>query len=206
MKNRKIWLAGVGAGAVGAAALIGTLAFAAVPTASAGNAVLGGDPPQLSALTAKATSADALPASILELPVADHFLDPSLAREVGKFGDNTYYLIPGTGDTVCLLFVGPDLGAGTPESAGTCSGLTDAVTSGVYLIGLDSSGTSTVAVVAPDGISTVRAGGVSAKVANNVAVFTTRDASSLELVNGSLKRSSTIDTGPAAPTELAPAD
>lgn len=207
MQKRTIWLSGLGAGVAGTLGLIGTLAFAAAPAAVDGTEVLGGKTPTLSALDQERGAADALPASILELPVADYFLDPALARNVGKFGDNTYYLIPGTAGNVCLIFVGPDFGAGTsPESGGTCATLADAVTSGVYLIGLDSKGTSTVAVVAPDGISSVSAGGVSAKVSNNVAVFATSDSSELQFVNDSLKRSTTVNTGPSMPSEFVPAD
>lgn len=201
MLNKNLWISGLVTGVAATSVVVATLALAPASTSTvAGNAVLGGDRPRLSVLERTVNDGDMVPAAILKLPVAERFSDVTAARNVGAVDNRTYYLIPGVGDTVCLIFVGQDFGPDKDrESGGSCAALSAAMTAGVYVIGDDGSDEYSVAVVAPDGISSVTAGDTTQRVSNNVAIFSTKDPSTLLLTNDALRASTTIETGPQSP-------
>lgn len=208
MNKQAIWASGVAVGGGGAIAVIAALGMAAPsPAVVSGADVLGGKAPAIAALaSSKERAVDIIPPALLELPLADRFAPDARATKVGTFGSDDYYLIQGVDRTVCLISVTPAPAGELPMSGGTCAPVATVATSGIYSLADDGSGKFTVAVVAPDGISTVGAGHAEAKVSNNVAIFTTDDPSEIRLTNSTLRKSTAIDTGSLKPDKFVPAD
>jgi hypothetical protein len=100
--------------------LLGVAGIAVAASAAAVAAGVGfGGPPTpvlsgggIAALESPATSADALPARVLQLPFARHFADPAAARLALRDAERTVYVVPGRDTSLCLVVVEANGGIG----------------------------------------------------------------------------------------------
>src|SRR5690606_7687226 len=118
-----------------------------------------------------------LPDGFGDLPAAARMADLSDARLLAVDGPTRYFAVPGVGETVCLVAISG------MESTGTCAPRAALTEEGVYFAeGLPGDARS-IALLVPDGVDGVVAGGTEfAALDNLVRIRTT--AASLRFVGG----------------------
>lgn len=142
------------------------------------------------------TASDRLPAAVLASPAARQFGNTSAARLAATIGNRSYFVVPGSDGSVCLIF---SEGSGaTATNGGTCADRALLRTGAVYLSEPLPDGTTTVAGIVSDGVRRASAGSAMATVRNNVFVIQGAAASRITLDGPSV--SLTVDTGLSAPT------
>lgn len=182
---------------VGASAAVLVAVAVAVVSAAVGGSPTPRAPSGTIALLDRARSEnDRLPAALLRLPVAEYFGDPLGARFATSDGLRRFFLVPGKGQSLCLVYAsgtGSDL-----VSAGTCSPLAGLLGSGIYFSEVLAPGQVSVALVVPDGYQTAEMAGRSARVDNNVAVLPPGPTGPVRL-NGNGLIELTVDIGKQGP-------
>ena len=141
--------------------------------------------PQVSVLRRAAASGDQLPAGFAKLPVVARLQSLSNARLAAVEAGWRYYIAPSTEkDDICLLATSEE--GGQLVSAGTCQSLSRIGSTGMYLGQTDTAGRTRVAVVVPDGVTSVHTEqGTVHTVRNNVALIPTMPSpKKLQFVGG----------------------
>lgn len=130
-------------GVIGGAALLLSLGVAAAvsmngPTLS--------PPGTVASLSRDVTNEDALPRWFSELPAADQMIVEE-ARLLGVVDGRSYFVVPGSGQTTCLIYTGAVEG-----SAGTCAASSALMSSGLYFteIGGGGEAAAVTAILLPD--------------------------------------------------------
>ena len=166
-----------------------TIALAALAV-STGTLFATDEEPPFAALEQESNSDDALPAGVLNSPVAQHDLGSAeSARRVGSYRGWTYYLMDGTGDRVCLVsYKAPEsVGAMCPPWRG------DSLKTLIASARLEPDGTRTIVVLAPDGYDQLtlreRSGrALGLRVVNNVGFISTNRAGEISLGGAGVDR------------------
>ena len=141
---------------------------------------------------------DQLPAELLALPAAERFGNANGARLAAVSGARRYFVVPGQGASVCLVYVE---GSGADfTSAGTCAGRATLATGAVYLSEWDADGKGTVAGIVSDGVTRASAGAAAAAVANNVFVLRGATSGDVHLTGPGVGLD--VAAGASAPTEV----
>lgn len=104
-------------------------------------------PGTVAALSRDVTDEDALPPWFSELPAADRMVIEE-ARLLGVVDGRSYFVVPGSDQTTCLLYTGTIEG-----SAGTCAATSALMSSGLYFTEIGGGGKSAAitAILLPDG-------------------------------------------------------
>jgi hypothetical protein len=174
------------------AAAVFVASIAAAALTFTGNARTAPAESTLGILQSRATSADKLPATVLNSPVASHLPDLTAARHAFNSGGDDIYVAPGTNGTICLMVAGQ-------ASFGSCA--SDAVldTGVIYIVSPQADGTMNAYLVVPDGYSEATIGSMTVGVIRNVAAFRGAPSSSLATLSGSAGTRN-VDLGAQTPT------
>jgi hypothetical protein len=146
-----------------------------------------GDKVTISVLAAPATADDELPAGFADTPQAERMGDLAGARRVAVRERGQVYVVPGSGETVCIVVV-----AGSRErlvSAGSCGRLIDVATNGIFLVQGQPGVDVEVVLLVPDGVTRVEADGRSYDVDKNIAFVSASESVELVFVGGTFDRS-----------------
>lgn len=150
----------------------------------------------LGILTQHAQASDRLPAFVLASPAAEQFGDTSAARLAATTGIRRYFVVPGRGSSVCLIFA--EGSGATATSGGTCASRATLRTGAVYLSEPLPDGTATIAGIVSNGINRATAGSATAAVQNNM--FVLHGATSPTVALDGADVALDVDVGLAAPT------
>jgi hypothetical protein len=147
------------------------VAIAATAALAAGKSPGGESTPrlsngELSALSRAPAAEDVLPANVLQLPIAQDFARPLVARRLATEGGRRIYAVRGRQKTTCLVVIESSDDATTVNCAGV------AQESGAVWQGTpQNDGTVDVVGIVGDGVAYARAGDSRAQVENNVFIL-----------------------------------
>lgn len=149
----------------------------------------------VSSLDRPALKSDRLPPWIQTTPAASRFDDPSRARLGAVVGERRYFVVPGRGNSLCLIFTE---GAGADgSSGGTCAGRVTLRTGSIYLSQPNADGTATIAGIASDELTQAYSGSESVPVSGNVYVL--RNATAPTVILSGDRAVIEVEVGLSAP-------